>query len=111
MECLRRLSKEPKSAFAFIHRAYNKDKKMAKQDLLRLGLEEAGGVVEWEEPEAEEDEANNGGTNRLLSIKGVLRNLFEWLLLHFCYHRVCRLYKYGCPGHSIHIINRIQEDT
>lgn len=71
MECLRRLSKEPKSAFAFVHRAYNKDKKMAKQDLLRLRLEEAGGVVEWEEPETEEGELDDGGTNQLLSIKGV----------------------------------------
>ena len=70
MESLRRLTKEPKSAFAFVHRAYNKDKKMAKQDLLRLRLEEAGGVLEWEEPEAEE--ADDEGTNRLLSIKGVL---------------------------------------
>lgn len=76
MECLRRLSKEPKSAFAFVHRAYNKDKKMAKQDLLRLGLEEAGCVVEWEEPGAEEEEVDDGGTNRLLSMNGVLQNLF-----------------------------------
>ena len=73
MECLRRLSREPKSAFAFIHRAYNKDRKMAKLDLLRLGLEEAGdgGVVQWEEPEGDVEEVDDGGTKQLLSINGV----------------------------------------
>ena len=64
-ESVRRLSREPKSAFAFIHRAYNKDRKMVKDDLLRLGVEEAGGVTQWAEEEAQD------GANTLLSLKGV----------------------------------------
>ena len=62
---------------------------MAKQDLLRLGLEEAVGVVEWEEPEAEEEEVDDGGTNQLMSIKGVLQNPV-WLLLNFRVGRFCK---------------------
>ena len=68
LESFRRLNKDPKTAFAFVHRAYNKDRKMAKQDLLRLGVEEAGGVVEWVEGE---EEVDTEGTNHLLSLKGV----------------------------------------
>ena len=70
-DCLRRLSKEPKTTFAFVHRAYNKDKKMAKQDLLRLGLEEAGGVVQWAEEEGLKEEVDDGETDTLLSLKGL----------------------------------------
>ena len=77
-ECLRRIIKEPKAAFAFIHRAYNKDEKMARLDQLRrrVCVEGDGGVVEWEESEEElerEGKLLNGGTNPLLSLKGEVK--------------------------------------
>ena len=68
-ECLRRLIKDPKAAFAFIHRAYNKDEKMARQDLRIRRVEVDGDVAEWVELERER-ELINGETNPLLSLKG-----------------------------------------
>ena len=61
LESLKRLCREPKSEFAFVHRAYNKDKRMAREDLLRLGVAEAKGVVVWEEQD---------GADTLISLKG-----------------------------------------
>ena len=72
-ECVRRLIKEPKAAFAFIHRAYNKDEKMARQDLLRQCVERDVGVVEWDGSGEElqgEGELVSGGNTSLLSLKG-----------------------------------------
>ena len=73
-ECLRRIIKEPKAAFAFIHRAYNKDEKMARQDQLRRSMEgDVVGVVDRDGPGEElegERELIGRGNNPLLSLKG-----------------------------------------
>ena len=59
------MCREPKSAFAFVHRAYNKDKRMAREDLLRLGVAEAVvGVAVWEEQVVQD------GADALISLKG-----------------------------------------
>ena len=107
-ECLRRIIKEPKAAFAFIHRAYNKDEKMARQDQLRRSVEGDVGGVDWDGPGEELDEERelvNGGNAPLLSLKGTMsqinsiRHMCTYIMYYAC---LCQLQK---VCHVLHLLS------